>query len=83
VALTRSQTITEAKLRAGRKTQDLALVNAYDAILKDITTRFPLINHQLSTGNTTIDQAYVTLPAGFRSREGMLVTTSKIPLDWA
>ncbi len=61
--LTRLETITEVRLRVGRKAQSLNLVYAYDAITQMMSTRYPLIPHQRATGSCVGATAYITPPS--------------------
>jgi len=67
--MTRSAIIAEARIRAGRKAQTISLDNAFDDILKKMTTDYPLLRNICHPFTTVASQAWVALPSDYRSYE--------------
>ena len=68
MTLTRIEIVNRAKYRAGVEAGPIHLTNSFDELLLDITTRYPVMKDQLSSGNTVASQAYVGsgLPTDYR-----------------
>ena len=72
--------ITEAIFRAGRKSQNISLTASFDAITRDITSRYPILNHVESANNMANGTGYVTLPSDYAFREFMVANGAL--LEW-
>ena len=79
-ALTRTQIITQAIIRAGRRAQGVDLTYAFDEILQKITRDYPLLRNIPHPFTTVASQSWVALPSDYRSWEQCFYSTYE--LEW-
>ena len=86
MVMTRIEIINESKEMLAPAAVSLRLTNQYDWVLKEITSRFPLLRNQQKKGTLTVSQNYIILPPNFAFPELFKVDGSEVtyvePEEW-
>jgi hypothetical protein len=73
----RTTLIAAGRKKAGRQAQSLTLTTEFDEILRDMTERYHILPKS-TTGTTTADTSYLTMPTDWSDRRQMIVDTTEL-----